>query len=111
LLASRLPDMSTKARGEGSSSVIHILGTIKAILDSHKKDATAIAAFKSLRSVAETLQPGEEGSLAAILPIVSAAMTEEETAPVVYGALPVLWYVTLDLHLTELTRFIRLSQH
>jgi len=94
LLASRLPEMSTKARGEGSPRVVHILGTIKAILDNHKKDATAITAFRSLRSIAETLQPGEEGPLTAILPIVVSAMTEEETAAAVYTALPVLWCVT-----------------
>ncbi|KAJ3515006.1 hypothetical protein NLJ89_g2035 [Agrocybe chaxingu] len=78
LLAKRLPDASSKMRSTISATINKLLVSIKNILAIQKDSQVTTFALQALKSIAETMCPGEEGPMSDLVPYVLAAIKEQK---------------------------------
>ena len=93
MLSSRLPDVTVKTRSEIAEPINLILDLIKKILATDKEAAVVLSAFRALKAIATTLNSGEEGSMAELVPYVLSASKEKYSKSAALGALAAISYV------------------
>ncbi|OSX58041.1 hypothetical protein POSPLADRAFT_1154787 [Postia placenta MAD-698-R-SB12] len=97
LLGERLTSVTDETRRTMTAVVVKINSTIKKILASNPDDDLLIAAFSALRSISQTQCPGEESSLAVMIPLVLDIARRHSIAPAAFSALLSLWYISYRL--------------
>ncbi|KAF9807205.1 hypothetical protein IEO21_08320 [Rhodonia placenta] len=97
LLGERLTSVTDETRRTMTAVVVKINSTIKKILASNPDDDLLIAAFSALRSISQTQCPGEESSLAVMIPLVLDIAPRHPIAPAAFSALLSLWYISFRL--------------
>ncbi|CAA7262090.1 unnamed protein product [Cyclocybe aegerita] len=78
LLAKRLPHASSKMRSSISAVINKILVSIKNTLTIQRDNQVTTFAFQSMKSIAATLCPGEEGPMSDLVPYVLSGIKEQE---------------------------------
>lgn len=98
LLGERLTSVTDETRRTMTAVVVKINSTIKKILASNPDDDLLIAAFSALRSISQTQCPGEESSLAVMIPLVLDIAPRHPIAPAAFSALLSLWYISFRVY-------------
>lgn len=91
LLESRLNQVASVVRKEVTSTINGVLECIRRILSSSENSAVVISALKALKSIAETMCPGEETSLTkALSPVLDTIQNRTTTTEAMATLLPLV---------------------
>ena len=91
LLESRLNQVASTVRKEVTSTINGLVECIQQILSSSGNPTVAISALKALKSIAETMCPGEETSLTkALTSVLEAIQNRNATAAAMTALLPLV---------------------
>jgi U3 small nucleolar RNA-associated protein 10 len=93
VLAKRLPDVSARIRPNIKDNIKQLLQLTKNFLHINKNGDSLTFAFQALKSIADTLCAGEEGSLADLVPYVLSSMNDKDLAFSALSALSSISYV------------------
>lgn len=76
LLREVLPNVSEKVRQDSKNTMVKIVDVIKKLIPTAESKALLPAALSALKSIADTLSPGEEHALTATVPLTIKAIRE-----------------------------------
>jgi U3 small nucleolar RNA-associated protein 10 len=96
VLAKRLPDVSSRMRPNLKDNIKQILQLTKKFLHINKNGDALASAFQALKSMADTLCVGEEGSLADVVPYVLSSMNDKDLVSSSLSALTSMSYVSFS---------------
>ncbi|KAJ7762738.1 hypothetical protein DFH07DRAFT_813302 [Mycena maculata] len=87
LLSERLPDIASGTRIKITARINETVEEIRKLLPLHPDGTLAASSYKALQSIADTMSPGEEGSLLALIPPIIAAIRTRKMAKSAMAAL------------------------
>ncbi|KAJ7607399.1 hypothetical protein FB45DRAFT_1135460 [Roridomyces roridus] len=89
LLSQRIHDISSATRAKITARINETVDEIKKLLLAHLDGALAASGYKAVRSIVETMGPGEENSLLALIPLaISAIRNRKMVKPAVSALAP-----------------------
>jgi U3 small nucleolar RNA-associated protein 10 len=77
LLAERLPMIAINVRQEVTDAVKKIIDWVRIFIESRNDDPVSQSAFRALRSIASSLQPGEESTVNDVVPSILSVIRQQ----------------------------------